>query len=187
MIVSRLACALGAAVAAVLAPMQQTMAETLPPAVVAVIDTQFLLNNSAAGKDIRSQVEKFRAKYVAEIRDKETALRAENDELRRQQTILSPEILAEKQREFQEKVAALQEYSQKINRVVDEAIGRATGEVKNAVFVILGELRAEHGFNLVLDKSQVFLAFETLDLTQKVLERLNKRLSSIAVQMPVQE
>ncbi len=173
--------------AALIAPLQHTLAETLPPAVVAVIDTQLVLNNSIAGKEIRSQVDKFRAKSVAEIRERESALRAAEEELRRQQTILSPELFTQKAREFQDKVAALQEYSRGVNRAADEAVGKAAGEIKNAVFVILGELRVEHGFNLVLDKSQVFLPFETFDLTQQVLERLDKRLSAVVVPLPTEE
>ena len=190
MVVSRLDCALGVAVialACLFGPGGHARAEPLAPAVVVVIDSQLLLKDSAAGKDIRDQVERIHARYQDEIDRREVTLRAEEEELRRQQTILSPEAFAEKGRDFQGKVLALQAYVQNTTRMLDESVRKATDKVKRAILVILDELSAEHGFNLVLDKSQVFIAFETLELSQQVLERLDQRLPTVVVELPAQE
>ena len=189
MTVSRHVCAFGAAVVALAGlfwPAGQAVAATPPPSVIAVIDMQFLLNNSTAGKNIREQVDIIRAKYQAEINPRETALRAEENELRRQQTVLSPEAFAEKRRQFQVRIAAHQRYIRDFTKMSEDAVGKATGEVQKVIFVILGELRAKYGFNLVLDRSRVVFVTETTDLSDEVLKQLDQRLPKVNVQFPAQ-
>lgn len=161
-------------------------AERLMPAVIAVVDTQLLLKNSAAGKDIARQVEEIRAKYQAEIDRRQEALRTEEQEIRRQSTILAPAALAEKQRVFRGKIAAVQQYVQQTSQMVDQSVAKSMGEVQRSIFNILGEMKDEYGFNFVLDKSQILFGLKALDLSSQVLAKLDQRLSKVTVQLPAQ-
>ncbi len=159
-------------------------AQTLPPPVVAIIDTQLLLRNSSAGKDLIGQIRKIRSGYQTEITRKEAALREDEQELRRQRTILAPEAFAEKGREFQQKVQDLRQYVASAERTVGQAEANAFNEIDQTIITILNDLSAEHGFNLVLDASQTRMFLKNLTLTQQVLELLDQRLPTVAVKLP---
>ncbi len=159
-------------------------AQTLPPPVVAVIDTQLLLRKSSAGKDLIGQIKKIRSGYQAEITRKEEALREDEQELRRQRTILAPEAFAEKGREFQEKVKDLRQYVAGAERSVAQAEAKGLDEIDRVIITILNDLSADYGFNLVLDASQTRMFLKNLTLTQQVLELLDQRLPAVAVNLP---
>jgi Skp family chaperone for outer membrane proteins len=162
-------------------------AQTLPPPMVAVIDTQSLLRNSTAGKDVVAQMQKIRAGYQAEISRKETALRAEEQELLRQRTILAPEAFAEKGREFQGKVKDLRQYVGNAEQLVGQAEAKALDQIDRTIIAILNDLSPEYGFNIVLDASQTRMFLKSLTLTDKVLELLDQRLPTVTVAMPGQQ
>lgn len=161
-------------------------AERLKPAVIAVVDTQLLLKNSKAGKDVARQVEEIRAKYQAKIDRRQDALRAEEQEIRRQSTILAPAALAEKQRVFRGKVAAEQKYVQDTTRMVDQSIAKSMNEIQRSIFKILAEMKDVYGFNMVLDKSQLLFGLKTLDLSPQILAKLDQRLTKVTVQLPAE-
>lgn len=161
-------------------------AERLKPAVIAVVDTQLLLKNSMAGKDITRQVEEIRAKYQAEIDRRQNALRVEEQEIRRQSTILAPAALVEKQRAFRDKVALEQQYVQETTRMVDQSIAKSMSEIQRSIFKILGEMKDEYGFTMVLDKSQILFGLKVMDLSPQILARLDQRLTKVPVQLPAE-
>jgi Skp family chaperone for outer membrane proteins len=158
-------------------------AQTLPPAVVAVVDTQLLLRESSAAKDVIGQIKKIRSGYQAEITRQEEALREAEKELLRQRTILAPEAFAQKGRAFQDKVKDLRQYVANAERAVAQAQVKALDEIDRTIVTILNELSAEFGFNLVLDASQTRMFFKNLSLTQQVLELLDQRLPAVAVKL----
>jgi Skp family chaperone for outer membrane proteins len=162
-------------------------AQQMQPTVIAVVDTQLLVRESAAGKDIAQQVEQLRTKYQADIDQRQNALRAEEEELRRQRTILAPEVFADKQRVFGQKVGAMQKYVQDATRLVDQSVAKSMNEIERAILTILSEIREQHGFTLVLDKSQVLYGMKAMDLTPKVLEKLDQKLTKVPVQLPAQQ
>ncbi len=73
-----------------------------PPArqnlTVMVVDIQKLMQDSKAAKMVRNQIEQKRLQYTREISRQEQALRAERDNLQREQATLPPKVLSERGR-----------------------------------------------------------------------------------------
>lgn len=162
-------------------------AQKLPPTVTAVVDIQFLLRNSMAGKNVIGQIRKIRASYQTEISRKEKALGEEQNELARQRTILAPEAFAEKGRAFQGKVKDFQQYVGNAEQIVAQAQAKALDQIGQTVNAILNDLSPEYGFNIVLDASQTQMFLKSLTLTEKVLDLLDQRLPTVTVAMPGQQ
>lgn len=160
------------------------IAQQLPTPMIAVINMDRILAESEVGKDISKQVDVIRKKYQATIDEKQTELKTEEQALARQRTVLSQQAFAEKQREYQEKRLAAQQYVQQISRSADGAVNRALNEVRQTVATILSEMQQEFGFTLVFDSSQVLFGVNQQDLSEVVLKRLNERLPKMPVQMP---
>ena len=156
----------------------------LPASVVAVVDVQFILQEAAASKSIQKQLEAQRETYQSEISKQEDRLRAAEQEMNRQRSIVSPDEFAQQRREFEQQVADVQRTVQARKRVLDQAFNESMTKVRDAVLQTVTEVAGEQKATLVLAKQQVVLAEKSLDLTSAVLDRVNKKLPSVPVTVP---
>ncbi len=182
---ARFALAAVLAAAVVAATASFAGAQDMPTAKIAVLDTQKILRNSSAAAGIRDQVKQQREIYQDEFARQERELRAAEEELARQRTILSSEAFALKRREFSARVAAVERGVETRKRELDQAYGTGIKQVERALASIITELAKEHGFNLVLSRTRVqrvvLYADSALNISDDVLLRLNKRLPSVKV------
>lgn len=169
-----------AAVVVAAAPFDVAAQQT-PPARVAILEFQRVILESAAAVDIKVQVDQRQQRYQEEINKQEQELRALEQELQRQSTILAPEAMAQKRREFGGRVAEIQQAMQTRKRELDQAYGNGMIEVQRALTTIIAELAKEQGFNLVLRQAQIVFADSALNITDEALRRLNARLPSVKV------
>lgn len=158
--------------------------DALPPAIVAVLDFQLVLRESAAAKDIRRQIEVYRKTYQDEIKKEEDKLRAEEAELKQQRAILSPEAFEQRRQQFERKVIEVQRKVQDRTRALDAAFNDAMDKLQSTLIPIVTELTRTQRFNIVVEKSQVMFAATDLDITKDVIEALDKKLQTIKVPPP---
>lgn len=159
-------------------------AEKLPKAIVAVLDFQLVMRESAAAKDISRQIKVYRQRYRSEIKVQEDALRNEERKLKQQQAILTPQSFEQKRQEFERRVIAVQRGVQDRTRQLDRALNLALNKVQKAMLPIIAKLTDKEGFNVVVDKSQVLFAKKSLDITKTVIGELNKSLPAVKVPEP---
>ncbi|SMH60183.1 OmpH family outer membrane protein [Azospirillum agricola] len=154
--------------------------------VIAVIDVQKIMQESNASKGISKSFETLRETYQKEISALEDKLRKGEDELRKQQTVLAPEALANKRRDFEKQVAEVQKTVQTRKRVLETSLNEAMAVVHKTMVEIVADISRERGANLVLARQQFVLVDTQLDVTDTVLERVNKKLPQVALNVPKQ-
>lgn len=153
----------------------------LDPAVVAVIDYQRLMRESAAAVSIRAQVESRRDGYEAQLLAERERLAEADRALDQERDKLSTEAYRDKRRAFEGEVAALQRLVQERRSELDEASGAAFQKVRDAVVEIIGDLGNAYEFNVVLPRSQVLVFAPEIDLTAEVMAALNARLPDVRI------
>jgi outer membrane protein len=156
-------------------------AQQLPPTVAAVIDYQRILRDATAARSIREQIESRRQVYQEEITREEQRLQEVDQEFAKQRSILAPEALAEKRREFEEEVVEVQRLVQERRRALDQASAAALDQVKQVLIEIVTGMAEERGFNLVLPSSEVLFFARRIDLTEEVLAELDSKLPAVEV------
>lgn len=152
---------------------------------VAVINVELILRNAKSVKVIREQINKYRKTFQEEIQKEEEALRNANQELARQRSLLSAEAFAGKRRDFEKRVASVQRLVQERKLNLDRAQGQAMGKVQDILNTIITKLSQERGISLILRREQTILAVKELEITDVVLERLDKELPTVKVSDPV--
>jgi Skp family chaperone for outer membrane proteins len=173
-----------AAVAALAAAPHAHAQQKMPTPVIGIIDIQRILEESAAAKSIRPQMEKLRDEYEKDVKKRENDLRQAEQELARQRTILSPEAFNDRRKGFEKQAADAQRAVQTYKRRVDIAFANAMGEVRNALLKIAADMAKERQINILLPKSFVVLSTKEFDITDESLGRLNKQLASVKVKLP---
>jgi len=149
---------------------------------VMVVDVRALMENSKAAKMVRSQIEQKRDEYKKEISHQEEVLRAERDTLQRQQSSLSPEVLNQKSREFQQKVTDLDRNVQAKTQALEKSSAGALTKVQQQMLKIIAEIAKERKANLVLERSQLVLFDQTFDVTDQVLQQLDEAMPTLTVE-----
>lgn len=193
---SRLAAALvmflcapvGSAVAQ--APPAPSPPEPPPPAplptpqnlTVMVVDVQALLQNSKAAKMVRSQIEQKRGEYTKEISHQEEVLRAERDALQRQQASLSPELLNQKGREFQQKVNDLERNVQGKRQALEKSNGDALQKIQEEMLKIIADIAKQRKANLVFQRTDLVLFDQGFDVTDEVMQKLDEQMPTLTVE-----
>ena len=165
------------------APAPAPGAELKAP-VIAVIDVQKIMQESSASKGITKSFESLRDSYQKEISALEDKLRKNEDELRKQQTVLSPEALANKRRDFEKQVADVQKTVQTRKRALETSLNEAMAVVHKTMVEVVADISRERGANLVLARQQFVLVDTQLDVTDAVMERVNKKLPQVALNVP---
>lgn len=169
----------------VLSSPQPARAELKAPT-IAVVDVQKILQESTAAQGVQKAIEAQRETYQKEISSLEEKLRTAEAELRKQQTILSADAFAGKRRDFEKQVADVQRTVQTRKRALDGALTDSMNQVQKTMVDIITEVAKEQGANVVLARHQVVLVETNLDVTDAVLDRLNKKLPKVAVTIPKQ-
>ncbi len=151
---------------------------------MAVIDTNVIRRNSRAFKDIGAQIAKYRSAIQADIQKEEEALRSANEELARKRAILAPETFAEERRQFEERLVQVQRTVQKRKKGLDRVAAEAVKKVEAVVNKIIADVVKEQSLGLILRKSQTVHVATELDITPRVLKRLDTALPSLKVSDP---
>lgn len=158
--------------------------EKLAAPIIAVVDVQKIMQESAAAKGIQTAIEAQRDQYQKEISGLEDKLRNAEQELRKQQTVLSADALAKKRKEFETQVAEVQRTVQNRKRALDAGMSNAMGAVQKAMLEIIADVVRERGANIVLARHQFVIVDTKLDISDTVMDRLNATLPKVAVSIP---
>ena len=161
-------------------------AQTAPakPALIGILDTQKVLNESVAMRGLSKQMDARRSSFQEELRQREDALRSADQELARQRSILSPEAFAEKRSELEQQVASLQRQVQTRRKELDRVYGQAVKQVQGALVSIAQKIASERQLDLVLPKTAVVLVRNDMEITDEVVKRLNETLTEVTVPSP---
>ena len=159
----------------------EAQAQALPEPRIAILNYQLIQKNSTAMVDIQTQIETRRKTYQEEISQQEKDLRADDQELVRQRTVLSAEAFALKRREFEAKVAQVQRQVQDRKRELDRAFEYGMNQVQLVINEIILELSREKNFNLVLSRQQIIFVNDSLNISSDIIRILNERLPLVQV------
>ena len=155
------------------------LAQQAKAPMLAIIDVQKVLRESVAVKSLTADIETERKKYQEELRTKEDSLRAADQELAQQRTILSTEAYAQKRQELEQQVGNLQRQVQERKKGLDQLFGQGVSQVQNELANVAKEIAEERGLDLILSRATVVIVKPEFDLSNEALKRLNARLTTV--------
>ena len=151
---------------------------------IAVVDVQFLMQNSDAAKNIRAQIEKMRAGYQQEIKSKQENIDKLNQSIAQERPTLSEDVYQQRVRELRQKAANYRIDMQERQDKLDGAFRGASQKIAAKIVEVVNEVKKERDFTLVLSRSAIIDTPGVPDVTQEVLRRLNQRMPSVALDLP---
>jgi outer membrane protein len=150
---------------------------------VIVIDRNFIMQRSAAGKDMLNQTQSLSKTSEAQFKKEEEALSTEAQQLSQQLAILAADVRAQKEKDFLAKQQAFQTRVQTRQAEIQAGFNKAARQLETALEPILQNIMRERGANMVLDRQAVIIAAGDIDVTPVAVQRLDKVLPRVKVEL----
>jgi outer membrane protein len=148
---------------------------------IAVIDVQYLVSNSKAGKSIRAQLDKKRDLYRKEIEKREADMNKEAKALSEQQGKLSKEEFGKKYAALNDKAKAGQKEVFERTKAFEKAYIDSLEKLREHIVKIVADISGKNNIALVLNRQEVVLVDAKMDLTKQVLTQLDAKVTTIPV------
>ena len=145
------------------------------------IDFKYILNSSVAGKKAQDELKKRLEQGVASLEKKEKTIQEEEKKLIQQKKVISPEEYKKKISELRKKVSNLQKERNKILNDIAVKRSKARNELLKNLNPIIKNYMQEKKIRIVLDKKNILLADESLDITKEIMVLLNQKIKTIKV------
>ena len=148
---------------------------------IAVVNPQYVLDNSLVLQDIKTKFENLTDKMHDEMIKKEIALKQSEEDLINQRGKISQEDLQKKLTDFHTSVSEAQKYSTKQKIKLEKAHNDAIYSVKKNINDIISSIGEKEKMKIILLSSQLAYFDKDLDITQAVLNELNAKIKSIEI------
>ncbi|MGY6663095.1 MAG: OmpH family outer membrane protein [Glycocaulis sp.] len=154
---------------------------------ILVINEETILTESQVGRHIASQLEVIGREIQTELEAAAQPLNQENEALQAETSALSQDAIQQRP-DLMQRIQQLQQNAQQLERlrrvrqqelVLTER--QALRPVLETLQTVLQELVNERSATVLLDRSQVVYAADSVDVTATVIERLNQRIQTTPV------
>ena len=143
------------------------------------LDFKFILNNSVAGKKVQENLQNRLKQGVKSLNNKEKSLQEEEKKMIQQKKVISQEDYIKKVNDLRKKVASLQSERNSLLEKISKDRTKARNELLKTLNPIISDYMQEKKIRLVVDKKNIILADEKLDITKDIMKVLNAKLKSI--------
>lgn len=154
------------------------------PPVVLIVDMAQILQQAKAAKEVTQILNQQYTAYSKEVAQQEDELQKGGAELERQRTVLAPDVYSGRARELQQRYDELGKSVQGKRQGLQQSLNEAMDKVKTAALEIVADIVKERKAGLVLQKQAVVYETEGMDVTAEAIERLDKKLPSVPVNLP---
>ena len=137
------------------------------------------MNNSTAGKKAQDSLKKRLDNVIKSLNSKEKSIQEEERKIIQQKKIITQEEYVKKVNGLRQKVSSLQKERNKLLESVAKDRRKAKNELLKNLNPIIEAYMQEKKIRLVIDKKNIILADEKLDITKEIIKILNTKLQSI--------
>ena len=146
---------------------------------VVIVDIDFLLNNSKAGKNIQEQLKKINDARIKEIKSKDKLFKDKEAKLIAQKKILSEQEFAKKVNELKKEVIKSNSLRKKEMEQSNKKRNDALSKLLKEINKLLIEYSEKTKISMMLDKKNVIISKNENDITKEILNLLDKKITKI--------
>lgn len=157
-----------------------------PAPSIVVVDADRVLNQAKAMHSIQSQIDVQQQAFQKEMAQKENELRADNDELSRDHSTLPADQFEKKRDAFEKKYAEAKRDADAKKQALQQGAAEAVDKVKRVLLEVVSGVAQERHANMVVQRNALLYADSSFDATTIVLQRVDERLQSVTVVLPIQ-
>ena len=143
------------------------------------LNFKFILNQSDAGKKAQKTLKTKLDSGFKKFQEREKKIQEEEKQIIQQKKIISSEEYKKKVDELRNKVSNLQKERNKLLSDVAKQRTNARNQLLKSLNPIIKNYMAEKNIKMVIDKKNLLLADDDLDITKDIMTILNQKLKTI--------
>ena len=163
----------------------ETKADDKPTAlVVAVVDGAKLTQFAKAMKAAQEEAEKLAKRFDADFTAEQKKLQSEYQQLEKDRLKITGQEYDQRLQRLNTRFAEVRRTAQIRQEQMARAVRYVQVQFRNEVVKVIQAIAVESGYTLVLERTAVLHAAAQLDITDKVLERLDKAQIQVKFEFP---
>ena len=138
------------------------------------IDIQYIIDNSKLGNFYKSKIKIIQDKNDLELTTTEKKIKKKENEINNQKNILSEEELNNKLKEINVMFTEYQKKRRKLKLDLSDQKKNYSNKILKILNPLLTNYVEKNSIELVIEKKNIVVGSKTLDITNSILEILNK-------------
>ena len=143
---------------------------------IAIIDLQFIINNSNKGKDIQNELKKIEQNNIKFFKENENLLNIEREKLIKQSNVISKEINEKEKINFNKKLDEYKLLKENKLKEWDKLKKEKFSELLVDINKIIINYIDDNKISTILDKKYVIITKSNSDITKIILNNLNEQI-----------
>lgn len=152
-----------------------------PTPVIGVLGVPDIMRAASAAKQVEKTIIERREKLNEDAQKEQASWRDMQQSLATQRAGLSPDQIRAKERELQDRITNAQKQLRDRNRFIQEAAQVGLAQIERMLIGVIRQVAESRGMNLVLRREQVALNVNEFDITEAVVDQLNKVLPTVVL------
>lgn len=152
-----------------------------PAAVIGVLGIPEIMRASAAAQQIEKALADRKEKLNEDAQKEQAAWRDMQQSLANQRATLTADQIRNKEKELQDRITNAQKTFRYRNRIIQEAGQYGLAQIERVLISTIRQVAESKGMNLVMHRAQIALNVNDFDITDPVVEQLNKILPSVVL------
>ena len=148
---------------------------------IVYIDMDLVIQKSIVGKNITEQIKKINDTNLIELKKLEKQIKDEDDEINKQKNILDETQIREKINNLNLKVKKFQKMRKDNINENNKKQVKATAQLLEQLKPILADYSASNSISLVLQKKDVIIGRNDLNITEDIIKLLDKKIKKINI------
>lgn len=152
-----------------------------------VVDVQKIMAESKAAQSAQARINAQRSRHQKEVAEEEKRLREDEQALKAQRATLSPEEFDRQAQALRDRFRVVERDVQGRRRSLNQAFTAAMSQVRTALHEVMSDVARQRQAVLVLPRQSTLWADPSIDVTDQVLEGLNRKLPEVTVSLDSSE
>jgi outer membrane protein len=141
---------------------------------IVFFDIEYVINNSIIGKKVLSNLEKIKTDENKKLSIVENSLKKQNEEIKNLKNVISKEELQTKINQFQKDIKQYNINKDKVQKDFINNKNKKLDDLFKKINPLIIKFMSDNSIDLVLSKKNIYLAKTELDITEDMIELINK-------------
>jgi len=150
---------------------------TLADNKVVFLDIDYVLSNSNKGKVLLKTLEKKNNTNIEKLQSKEKILKDLEQDLEKKKNIISEQELNNQINNLKQKILIFRNEKKKLTNEFNNFKKKEISDLMKLINPIISSYVEANSINLVIDKKNILIGKKTYDITNDILELVNKNIN----------
>lgn len=142
---------------------------------IGVVDFQKVLATSNSGKAAKEQITKEGKRMEEDLKTRGDEIEELRKKFEKESPVMSKEARDEKQRDIRIKIGDAQALQKKYADEFKTFEGKLIKQIQKDVFEIVEDIGKKEGYTMIIEKTAVLYAPESVDITDKLIQMYNAK------------